>query len=80
MTSGESCILASICAMSLAIPLGQFSVEERAKFFKTGSMTRTAEDFANAVNVYGFSCRQTVEQLPTAVGLMAEVCHNNPHP
>lgn len=57
--------------------IGQFTVDELAQFFKTGSMTRTADDFANAVNVYGFSSRQTVEQLPTAVGPMAEVWHNS---
>lgn len=57
--------------------IGQYTADELAQFFKTGVMTRTADQFANAVNVYGFSGRQTVEQLPTVVGPMAEVWHNS---
>jgi mono/diheme cytochrome c family protein len=57
--------------------IGQYTVEELTQFFRKGVMTRTADQFANAVNVYGFSSRQSVEQLPSAVGPMAEVWHNS---
>ena len=53
--------------------IGQYTVGELTQFFRDGYMTRTAEDFANATNVYGFSGRQTVDHLPTAVGPMAQV-------
>ena len=40
-------------------------------------MERTAEQFANAGNVLGFTGKGRGEQLPTAVGPMAEVWHNS---
>ncbi len=57
--------------------IGQYSLAELAQFFKEGVMTRKVEEFSNGENVYGFSSHQTVEQLPTAVGPMAEAWHNS---
>ena len=62
---------------NLRFGIGDFTVDELAQFFKTGVMQRTAEQFANSSNVLGFTGKGRGEQLPTAVGPMAEVWHNS---
>ena len=62
---------------NLQLGIGQYTVEQLAQFFKNGVMTRTAEQYANANNADGFTGKASQEQLPTAVGPMAEVWHNS---
>ena len=62
---------------NLRFGIGQYSPDQLADFFKNGVMTRTVEQYANANNALGFSGSATQEQLPTAVGPMAEVWHNS---
>ncbi len=57
--------------------VGGYTADQLAGFFKNGVMTRTVEQFADADNALGYSDKTYREELPSAVGPMAEVWHNS---